>query len=134
MTQTPGNPEFEALASDPLAVRWTMAATGEIVEVSGPIEQVRGISPEVARAQSVDQIHPPESLQASLAYFEQFSRDVLAGRTPAPFHGDLGYFHADGSLVWCEVMAVPRLDVNGVVVALDGVSAPTGLDGPRDQR
>ncbi len=105
--------------------------TGEVVDVSDTVEDVRGITADEARSQSVDQIHPPESLRASLAYFEKFSREVLAGRTPPPFHGDLGYLHADGSVVWCEVVAIPRLNDMGAVVALDGVSVPTGLGGAR---
>jgi len=103
-----------------------MAPTGEIVEISDTIEQVRGISVAEALAQSADRIHPPESLRASLAYFEQFSRDLLEGRSPSPFRGELLYFHRDGSLVPCDVMALPILDDAGQVLELRGVSVPVG--------
>jgi PAS domain S-box-containing protein len=118
------NEAFEALAARPDAVRWTMALTGEITEISDSIFNVRGLTSEEAKVQAADQIHPPASLQTSLAYFERFSRALLEGRVPEPFHADLEYFHVDGSLVPCEVMALPVLDDNGQVRELIGVSVP----------
>lgn len=115
---------FEALAARPDAVRWTMALTGEITEISDSIFQVRGLTPQEAKAQAADQIHPPASLQTSLAYFERFSRALLEGRVPESFHADLEYIHANGSLVPCEVMALPVLSEGGEVLELIGVSVP----------
>ena len=101
-----------------------MALTGEITHISDSILDVRGLTPEQAQAQGADQIHPPASLQISLDYFERFSRAILEGQVPEPFHADLEYFHADGSLVPCEVMALPVLDESGGVIELMGVSVP----------
>ena len=115
---------FEELATRPDAVRWTMALTGEITDISDSILTVRGFTPEEARTQPADQIHPPASLQASLMYFEGFSRALLEGRIPDAFHANLEYFHADGSTVLCEVMALPVVDDAGDVVELTGVSVP----------
>lgn len=115
---------FNALAAQPDAVRWTMALTGEITEISDSIFDVRGLTPDEAKVQAADQIHPAASLQVSLGYFEQFSRALLEGRVPEPFHADLEYIHADGSLVPCEVMALPVLNDVGEVVELSGVSVP----------
>lgn len=112
-----------------MAVRWTMAPTGEIVEVSDTIEQVRGITVAEALVQTADEIHPPESLRASLAYFERFSRDLVEGRAPSAFRGELLYFHRDGSLVPCDVMALPILDDDGTVIELRGVSVPVTPSG-----
>lgn len=120
----PDNPVFGRLAAEPNAVLWSMSLAGEILEVSPTVEVVRGISVEQAKSQSADEIHPPESLRVSLAYFERFSRDLLAGKEPEPFHADLEYRCSDGSTVWCEVVAVPMVADNGDIVALDGVSAP----------
>lgn len=99
-----------------------MALTGEILDITDTIETVRGITPDEARAQSADQIHPPSSLAVSLGYFERFSRDLIEGRVPGPFHADLEYYTRDGSTVWCEVFALPELDAAGQVAALRGVS------------
>lgn len=118
------NETFSALCQRPDAVRWTMALTGEITEISDSIYDVRGLTPQEAKTQSADQIHPPASLQVSLAYFEKFSRALMEGNVPAPFHADLDYLHVDGSLVPCEVMALPVVGERGEVVELIGVSVP----------
>lgn len=115
---------FALLRSRPDAVRWTMALTGDITDISGSIYEVRGLTAEQAKEQSADQIHPPASLQVSLDYFEKFSRAMLEGRVPPPFHDDLEYYHVDGSTVLCEVMALPVLNDDGEVVELVGVSVP----------
>jgi PAS domain S-box-containing protein len=117
---------FVDLSSIPGAVVWTMSPAGAITHISDTILQVRGITPEEALAQTPDQMLTQNSLRESLAYFEQFSRDVLAGRVPEPFHGDFEYLHKDGSIVVCEVMAVPEFDAEGVLTQLRGVSVAKG--------
>lgn len=123
-TSAMSDESFEILCSRPGAVRWTMALTGEITDISDSIYEVRGLTAEQAKVQAADEIHPPASLQTSLEYFEGFSRALVEGRVPEPFHADLEYFHVDGSTVLCEVMALPVLDDGGQVVELIGVSAP----------
>ncbi len=118
------DPEFRALELMPRAVLWTMALTGEITEISPSIEQVRGFTPEQAKNQTADQILLPDSQRLSLSYFEHASRAILAGEVPEHFRAESGYFHADGSIVMCDVMAVPVLDDSGAVVELRGVSVP----------
>ena len=119
---TSGHPQYDALVQSPNAVVWTMALTGAITALTPTIEDVRGFTVEEAMAQAGDEIHPASSLKVSLAYFERFSVDMLAGRVPAPFHADLEYLKKDGSTVWCEVFAFPRTDADGQVVELQGVS------------
>lgn len=119
-----GDLEFDRLAAMPDAVSWVMALTGVITEISPSIEAVRGLTPQEAMAQGADEIHPPSSLKVSLAYFERFSVELLAGRIPEPFHADLEYLHKDGSSVWCEVYASPVVDDHGHVIELRGVSVP----------
>lgn len=115
---------FDDLCAEPNAVKWTMSAAGAIDYISSEVEGVRGISPEAAMAQSGDQIHPAESLAVSLAYFEGFARDLIEGRVPATFHDHLEYNCADGSTVWCEVVAMPIMNTDGSLQELRGVSAP----------
>lgn len=50
------------LAENALDTIWTMEPDGTISYVSPSIEVVRGFTPEEAMAQTLDQIHPPESL------------------------------------------------------------------------
>ena len=123
-TSAMSEPTFQALSAHPHAVRWTMALTGEVTDISESIVDVRGLTPDEAKVQAADQIHPPASLQVSLDYFEKFSRAMLEGRVPPPFHADLEYYHVDGSTVLCEVMALPVLNDAGEVVELVGVSVP----------
>lgn len=124
MSESESNTPFEELASNPLAVLWTMSLAGEITEVSDSIFAVRGLTPEEAKAQSPDQIHTPESIQLSLAYFEYFSRTLLAGEIPDAFSATLDYIHKDGSLVPCQVYAEVIMSADGVPTGLTGVSVP----------
>ena len=126
MDSTESSTSFAALSSIPDAVLWTMAPTGAITQISDSILQVRGITPEEALAQTLDQTLTQSSIRVSLAYFEQFSRELLAGRVPEPFHGDFEYLHKDGSIVVCEVMAAPEFDSEGVLTQLRGVSVAKG--------
>lgn len=116
------NSNFARLCSTPGAVLWTMAPTGAITYISESIMQVRGITPEEALAQTPDEMLTQNSLRESLSYFEQLSRDIQSGRMPEPFHGDFEYLHKDGSVVVCEVMALPEFDPEGVFSVLRGVS------------
>jgi PAS domain S-box-containing protein len=124
MTESGSNAAFEELAKNPLAVLWTMSLSGEIAEVSDSIFAVRGLTPEEAKAQSPDQIHPPESIQRSLAYFEYFSRTLLAGEIPEAFSATLDYIHKDGSVVPCQVIAEVMVSAEGLPTGLRGVSVP----------
>jgi len=126
MDSADNDSSFARLSSIPNAVLWTMSPAGAITNISETIMQVRGITPEEALAQTPDQMLTQNSLRDSLAYFEQFSRDVLAGRVPEPFHGDFEYIHKNGSIVVCEVMAVPEFDEDGVLTQLRGVSVAKG--------
>ena len=121
---TSGHPTYDALIAAPDAVVWRMALTGAITELSPSVEIVRGFTVEEAMAQAGDEIHPPSSLRVSLAYFERFSVDMLAGRIPAPFHADLEYMTRDSSTVWCEVYAFPVVAEDGTIAELAGVSVP----------
>lgn len=117
------NLSFDRLCSAQDAVLWTMSPAGAITHISESIMQVRGITPEEALAQTPDQMLTQNSLRDSLTYFERLSRDVQAGRAPEPFYGDFEYLHKDGSIVVCEVVALPVFDPDGVFTELRGVSA-----------
>jgi hypothetical protein len=105
---------------------WFLPSRDEMLGDS--ILELRGLTPAEAMAQSADQIHPMESLSISLSYFEQFNKWLLAGETPEAFHAELDYFHEDGHLIRCEVMAIPIFGDDGSVIELRGVSAPLLTD------
>jgi diguanylate cyclase (GGDEF)-like protein/PAS domain S-box-containing protein len=113
---------YRLLAENARDVIWTMEPDGTVSYLSPSIQLLRGISPEDAMAQPLEQIHPPESRQRSQAYFNQLREDVQAGRAPQPFRGELEYYCQDGSTIWAEVIALPIVDAGGHFQKLLGVS------------
>lgn len=110
------------LADSASDVIWTMAPDGRVTYVSPAIEKVRGYTPDEAMAQTIDQIHTPDSAAKSTAYFIHMLTEIQAGRKPEPFRGDLEYLCKDGSILFTEVLAFPVLDDNGQLVELTGVT------------
>lgn len=113
---------YRLLAENARDVIWTMAADGEISYVSPSVQWLRGISPEQAMVQPLEQVHPPESRRRVLRYLRQVDRDCRGGRKPQSFRDELAYFCADGSTIWCDVLALPVLDEDGSLRYLLGTS------------
>jgi diguanylate cyclase (GGDEF)-like protein/PAS domain S-box-containing protein len=113
---------FRLLAENARDVIWTMAADGDISYVSPSVQWLRGISPEEAMAQSIRRIHPTHSRQRVMAYLRKLGRDCDQGRKPQPFRGELEYFGADGSTIWCDVLALPVLNEDDSLRYLLGTS------------
>ena len=110
------------LADNARDVIWTMEFDGSISYVSPSIEHVRGLTPEEAMRQPLDQIHTPDSMARVLAYYTRLHADIAQGETPKPFRGDLEYLRKDGSRYWCEVLAFPLQHSDGSFAQLLGVS------------
>ena len=113
---------YRLLAENARDVIWTMEPDGSISYVSPSIQQLRGYTPEEAIAQPLEQIHPPDSLRRSRAFFQQLHEDIAAGRPPQTFRGELEYTCKDGSTIWTEVNALPLFDRDGRFERLLGVS------------
>jgi diguanylate cyclase (GGDEF)-like protein/PAS domain S-box-containing protein len=113
---------YRLLAENARDVIWTIAATGEVTYVSPSVEWLRGLSPEQAMAQTLEQIHPAESRQRVQAYLQQVGRDCRHGRKPQAFRGELEYFCADNSTIWCDVLALPVTNDDGSLRYLLGTS------------
>lgn len=109
------------LADNARDVIWTMTPRGQITYISPSVEKVRGLTAAEAMAQTVDQIHPPDSQAVALAYFAQLSADLAAGRTAQSFKGQLEYCCKDGSTLWTEVMAHPVVS-EGRLLEIIGVT------------
>ena len=101
---------------------WTIAPDGTITYVSPAVAAVRGFTPEEAMRQAPHEIHPPDTLARSTAYFVGMLQAIAEGRTPEPFRGDFEYYRRDGSTFWTEVLAFPILDEHGQLIELLGVS------------
>lgn len=110
------------LAENAWDVVWSMALDGTITYVSPAVERVRGFTPEQARTQSLEQIHPPESAARVVAYFESLFAAIAECRTPPTFHGEQDYYRKDGSLMSGELQVIPHLDDQGRVIEILGVT------------
>ena len=110
------------LAENARDVIWTMEPDGRISYVSPSIEAVRGFTPEEAMAQTLDQIHPPESLALAAQWWSQMEADLAAKRPAANFRREMAYYRKDGSIFWTEVMAYPLLHPDGSLAQVIGVT------------
>jgi diguanylate cyclase (GGDEF)-like protein/PAS domain S-box-containing protein len=110
------------LAENARDVIWTMEPDGHISYLSPSIEAVRGFTPEEAMAQTLDQIHPPESLALSAQWWSQMEADLAAKRPTANFRQEMAYYRKDGSIFWTEVMAYPLLHPDGSLAQVIGVT------------
>jgi PAS domain S-box-containing protein len=110
------------LADNANDVIWTMGLDGSITYVSPAVERVRGITPEEAMRQGIEEIHPPDSQAISLGYFQKLYAQIQAGQPPENFRGELEYYCKDGSTFWTEVMAYPMRDADGTIREILGVT------------
>ncbi len=103
-------------------VIWTMSLAGDITYISPAIFTLRGLTPEEAMLQTLDQILTPPSQ----AVVGQFFVDVLTaaqkGVPPQNFKGDLEYYRKDGTTFWTEVLAFPLADPDGNLIEILGVT------------
>lgn len=103
-------------------VVWTMSPLGEVTYVSPAIEQLRGITPEEAMKQSIEETLTPDSQAVSLQYFVDVANALQQGLPPPEFRSELEYWRKDGSRFWTEVLAFPLLGADGALVEILGVS------------
>jgi diguanylate cyclase (GGDEF)-like protein/PAS domain S-box-containing protein len=110
------------LAENAWEVIWTMAMDTKITYVSPAIEQVRGITPDEAKNQSLEEIHPPESAARVADYYQRVFAAVEIGAAPPSFRGELEYYRKDGSIMTGELQVIPHRDATGQVIELIGVT------------
>lgn len=114
---------LSALADSANDVFWTMSVAGEITYVSPSVERMRGLTPEEAMAQPLDEIMTPESTALTVKYFEDlYAALASGGQPPDNYWGEREYYCKDGSTVWTEVHAIPRYDENGTLTEIFGVT------------
>lgn len=110
------------LAESANDVIWTMTPAGRITFVSNSVERMRGLSPEEAMRQPLQEILTPSSQALVLDYLRRLQADIAAGKPPQGFRGDVEYYCRDGSVLWTEVRVMPLLDDGGRVLELLGVT------------
>jgi len=110
------------LAENAWEVTWTMAMDTTITYVSPSVEQVRGITPDEAKQQSLDEIHPPESAARVADYYQRVFSAIDAGTAPPSFRGEMEYYRKDGSIMTGELQVIPHVNTDGNVIELIGVT------------
>ncbi len=110
------------LAENAWEVIWTMAMDTKITYVSPAVERVRGITPDEAKNQSLEEIHPPESAARVADYYQRVFAAVEVGAAPPAFRGELEYYRKDGSIMTGELQVIPHRDATGQVIELIGVT------------
>lgn len=110
------------LAENAYDVIWTMALDGTITYVSPAVERVRGITPEEAMHQTVDEIHPPESAARNIDYFQRLYAAIEAGTEAPTFIGEQEYYRKDGSIMTGDLQIIPHADADGRIVEILGVT------------
>ncbi len=113
---------YRLLAENAWEVIWTMALDTSITYVSSAVERVRGITPEEAMHQKLEQIHPPESAARVAAYYQDLFEAIAAGTEPPIFRGEQEYYRRDGSIMTGELQVIPHVDAEGKVVEILGVT------------
>ena len=103
-------------------VIWTMSLEGAITYISPAVFQLRGLTPEEAMAQPLDQILTPPSQPVVGQYFSDVLTAVQQGEAPPNFKGNLEYYRKDGSTFWTEVLAFPVADADGTLIEILGVT------------
>ena len=114
---------YRLLAENAWDVIWTMELDGSISYVSPAVERMRGITPDEAMAQTLDQIHTPDSAAKVTQYFADLYRRHRGGHGAAStYHGDREYYRKDGTIMLGELDVIPQVNADGKVVRILGVT------------
>lgn len=119
---TESEQRYRLLAENAWDVIWTMEVDGSISYVSPSVERVRGITPEEAMVQTLDQIHPPDSAAKVTEYFAQLYAAMADGSVPPPYRGEREYYRKDGSIMYGELDVIPQVGEDGTVIRILGVT------------
>ena len=117
---------YRLLAENAWDVIWTMGLDGTITYISPSVERVRGITAEEAMKQSPDEINPPESAARVSGYFADLFSAIANGTEPPVFRDELEYYRKDGSIMTGELEVIPRVDADGKVAEIMGVTRDVG--------
>jgi len=113
---------YRLLVENAWDVIWTMGVDGSITYISPSVERVRGLTPAEAAAQTIDQIHPPESAARVADYFARLYEAMAIGTVPPTYFGEHEYYRKDGSIMLGELQVIPHVDQQGRVVQILGVT------------
>ena len=113
--------KYRLLAENSEDVIWTTDTAMRFTYVSPSIRKLRGITVEVALAETVDQAMTPESLNTVLSTYNRFLPEIEQGKNPTA-RIEIEQYCGDGSTVWVEASMMTMRDDEGRLIGYLGVS------------
>jgi len=99
-----------------------MEIDGRISYVSPAVERVRGFTADEARRQTLEEVHPPESVARVPDYYTRLFTAIESGTEPPTFRGVQEYYRKDGSIMVGDLSVVPQVGRDGEVIRILGVT------------
>ena len=117
----PGEMErhFQRMVKTMPDLLWTMDLERRFTYISPAIRQLRGIEPEEAMSEQLEDSLAPTSVEV---FLKALSRGEAAGRGDSVSCCEVQQKRKDGSLVWVEILIRPLLDDHNQRLGLMGVS------------
>jgi len=104
-------------------VIWTADMDMHLTFVTPSVHELRGMTPEEAIAQPVEEALTPESLAVIREHYRQATSDLQDGSImPAHRPLELEFRRKDGSTVWTEVMITPMMGKDGLPTGVIGLT------------
>ena len=113
---------YRMVAENAADVIWTMDLQGKFTYISPSIIRLRGISPEDAMQESVQETMSPHSFGIVSQIFCERPSAEAEGRFDIIHQIEIEQYHHNGSLVWVEVVSKTMFDEQGHKVGYLGVS------------
>jgi PAS domain S-box-containing protein len=113
---------FRLLAEHAVDNIWTYGLENTFTYVSPAVEKLMGYTPEEMTQRSLESVLTPESLSVTLDYLNGLDARVQTGLSLEHFRSELELICKNGSTVWSEVIASPRVGADGKLIELVGVT------------
>jgi len=114
---------YRLLADNVKDVIWTADMEMNLTYVSPSIRELRGLSPDEAIAERVQDAMTPESLAILQEHRRKGIEALKEGRAvPEPRPMELEFRRKDGSMVWTEVIIAPTFAADGTPAGVVGIT------------
>jgi len=114
---------YRLLADNVKDVIWTADLDMHLTYITPSVHELRGMTPEEAIGEPVEEALTPESLTVIREHYRQATRDLQDGKImPAHRPLELEFKRKDGSTVWTEVMITPMLGEHGIPTGVIGLT------------
>ncbi|MBI4806649.1 MAG: PAS domain S-box protein [Desulfovibrio sp.] len=121
--QSESDSRYRILAENAEDVIWTLDLDLRFTYISPSVMRLRGLTPEEACRQSLQETMTPQSFADVLAVWKSWRSAVEKGEDSEPARRvELEQYRKDGSTVWIEVVVKPQVDASGAHTGFLGVS------------